>query len=42
MDFEKIKEKAFENAHKGNVDEVIKAITEHARLLKEIDVVSVL
>lgn len=40
MDFEKVKEKTFENAYKGNVDEVMKAVEEHLRLLKEVDVVS--
>lgn len=39
MDFEKVKEKAFEDAHKGNVDQVIKAVEEHLKLLKEVDVV---
>lgn len=40
MDFEKIKQQTFEDAHKGNVDKVMKAIEEHLRLLKEVDVVS--
>jgi len=39
MDFEKVKEKTFEDAHKGNVDQVIKAVEEHLKLLKEVDVV---
>jgi len=39
MDFEKVKEKTFEDAHKGNVDQVMKAVEEHLRLLKEVDVV---
>jgi len=39
MDFEKVKEKSFEDAHKGNVDQVIKAVEEHLKLLKEVDVV---
>jgi len=38
MDFEKVKEKTFEDAHKGNVDQVMKAVEEHLRLLKEVDV----
>lgn len=39
MDFEKVKEKAFEDAYKGNIDQVMKAVEEHLRLLKEVDVV---
>jgi len=38
MDFEKVKEKTFEYAHKGNIDEVLKAIQEHSKLLKEVDI----
>lgn len=41
MDFDKVKEKAFEDAYKGNVDQVMKAVEEHLRLLKEVDVVSI-
>lgn len=40
MDFEKVKEKVFEDAYKGNIDLVMKAIEEHLRLLKEVDIVS--
>jgi len=40
MDFEKVKEKIFEDAYKGNIDLVMKAIEEHLRLLKEVDIVS--
>lgn len=40
MDFEKIKKQTFEDAHKGNVNQVMKAVEEHLRLLKEVDVVS--
>lgn len=40
MDFEKVKEKTFEDAYKGNIDQVMKAIEEYLRLLKEVDVVS--
>lgn len=40
MDFEKLKENAFKDAYKGNIDVVMKAIEEHLRLLKEVDIVS--
>lgn len=40
MDFDKVKEKSFEDAYKGNIDQVMKAIEEHLKLLKEVDVVS--
>lgn len=40
MDFEKIKEKTFDNAYKGNIEDVIAAIEEYLRLLKEVDIVS--
>lgn len=42
MDFEKIKKQTFEDAYKGNADQVMKAVEEHLRLLKEVDVVSIM
>lgn len=41
MDFEKVKENTFEDAYRGNIDQVMKAVDEHMRLLKEVDVVSI-
>lgn len=40
MDFEKIKEKTFDDAYKGNIENVTTAIEEHLTLLKEVDIVS--
>lgn len=40
MDFEKLSLKAFDDAYKGNIDQVITAVEENSRLLKEVDVVS--
>lgn len=40
MDFEKIKEKAFISAYKGDIEHVTTTVEEHLRLLKEVDIVS--
>lgn len=40
MDFEKLSLKTFDDAYKGNIDQVITTVEEHSSLLKEVDVVS--